>query len=307
MSAHEPETVSVVIPVFNAGKHLEETLASVFAQTYPNLEVVAVDDGSSDRSLEILAGHGDRIRLVQQANAGSAVARNQGVQAARGTWIAFLDADDLWPSDKIQRQLDACGHLPWSYTDSIFLGGVNDGRRDSEFSQKPSGHVLEALVRGNFISTSTVMIRREAFLAAGGFDASLRSIQDWECWIRIAAANPIGYVDAPLMTYRVHSASTSRKTRATLPNHLAVIDKIFTPGGPASSLQHLKPAARAQSFGICSQIAEEEGDYAFALKCAWQAYAEQPLNRSGGIRAAKSLIKWLIRPAVRARPVNPPE
>jgi glycosyltransferase involved in cell wall biosynthesis len=295
MSDPSPESVSVVIPVFNAARHLDATLASVFAQTFTNLEIVAVDDGSADRSLEILARHGDRVRLVQQANAGSAVARNRGVEEARGTWIAFLDADDLWSPDKVQRQLDECRELPWSYTDSVFLGGVNDGRRDSELSGKPRGHVLEALVRGNFISTSTVMIRREVFLASGGFDASLRSIQDWECWIRIAAAHPIGYVDAPLMKYRVHSTSTSRKTRVTLPNHLAVIDRIFTPGGPASSLQHLKPAARAQSFSICSHIAEEEGDYAFALQCAWHAYAEQPLEPSGAIRTLKSLVKWLIR------------
>lgn len=288
------DLVSVVIPVYNAEKYLEETLASVLAQTYPHIEIIAVDDGSKDRSIQILEQYPDRIRVVRQANAGAAVARNRGVQEATGKWIAFLDADDLWTPDKIQRQLDASRGYVWSHTDSVFIGGVNDGRKDSDFTDKHQGHILEQLICSNFIGTSTLMIQRQVFLDAGGFDESLRSIQDWELWIRIARQHPIGYVDAPLMKYRVHAVSASRSTRKTLPNHLKVIEKVFAIGGPAETLSHLKSSAKARSYGICSQIAEEEGDFSFALRCSMLACQHEPTDLSRWIRASKAFIKYLL-------------
>ena len=118
------DVVSVVIPVCNAEQYLEDTLKSVFAQTYPHIEIIAVDDGSKDRSVDILESYSDRLVLIKQKNSSAAAARNRGVREAKGKWIAFLDADDLWSPDKIQRQLDACGDCVWSYTDSIFVGGV---------------------------------------------------------------------------------------------------------------------------------------------------------------------------------------
>lgn len=288
------ELVSVVIPVYNAEKYLEETLASIFAQTYPHIEIIAVDDGSKDRSIQILEQYPDKVRIVRQPNKGAATARNRGVQEARGKWIAFLDSDDLWTPDKIQRQLDVCGHYAWSHTNSVFMGGVNDGRRDSDFTAKHQGQVLEQLICSNFIGTSTLMILRQAFLDVGGFDESLRSIQDWELWIRTARRYPIGYVDAPLMRYRVHAVSASRSTRNTLPNHLRVIDKVFALGGPAEALRHLKRSAKARSYTICSQIAEEEGDFAFALRCSLLACQQEPAIPGRWIRAAKTLIKYLL-------------
>src|SRR5690606_34102704 len=159
---HPPsdQLVSIVIPVYNAEKYLEQTLASIYAQTYPHTEIIAVDDGSSDRSVEILRQHAPRVRLVTQANAGAAAARNRGVREARGKWIAFLDADDLWTPDKLEKQLQLCGQYAWSYTDSVFMGGVNDGLRDSAFTQKHEGYVLEELVCGNFIGTSSILVLR---------------------------------------------------------------------------------------------------------------------------------------------------
>lgn len=288
------DLVSVVIPVYNAEKHLEETLASVFAQTYPHIEIVAVDDGSKDRSIQILEQYPGRIHVVKQTNAGAAVARNRGVQEAKGKWVAFLDADDLWTPDKVQRQLEACSGYAWSHTDSVFVGGVNDGRKDSDFTKKHQGQILEQLICSNFIGTSTLMIQRQVFLDAGGFDESLRSIQDWELWIRIARQHPIGFVDAPLMKYRVHAVSASRSTRKTLPNHLKVIDKVFAIGGPAEALSHLKSSAKARSYGICSQIAEEEGDFSFALRCSMMACQQEPTDPSRWVRVTKAFIKYLL-------------
>ena len=286
--------VSVVIPVYNAEPYLEDTLKSVFAQTYPHIEIIAVDDGSSDRSVDILKRYSGRVALVKQKNSGPAVARNRGVREARGKWIAFLDADDLWAPDKIQRQLDTCGRFVWSHTDSVFSGGANDGRRDSDFTAKHQGKVLEKLICTNFVSTSTVMIERKVFLDIGGFDESLRSIQDWELWIRVAKSNDIGYLDEPLTKYRVHAVSVSRNTRRTLPNHLKVIEKVFALDGPAERLRHLMPSAKASSYSICSQIAEEEGDLSFALRCSVLACKEEPTKLPRWVRAAKTLVKYLL-------------
>lgn len=282
------------MPVFNGERYLKATLASVFAQTYPEIELVVVDDGSTDRSLEILDALGDRVVVVRQQNRGPAAARNLGVQTAKGKWIAFLDADDIWEPEKIQRQLAHCGKFSWSYTDSVFMGGVNDGRRDSEFTPKFQGRVLDKLICSNFVSTSTVMVLRQAFLEAGGFDESLRSIQDWELWVRLAGRYEVGYLDEPMMRYRIHSASTSRGTRNTLPNHLKVIEKMFAPGSVGEPLRHLMPMAKAKSYGICAQIAEEEGDYAYALQCALQAVRHQPSQWIRWEMAAKTAIKFLL-------------
>lgn len=288
------DLVSVVIPVYNAEKYIEETLASVWAQTYPHLEVVVVDDGSTDRSLKILEQFSDRIVLVRQKNAGAAAARNAGVQAARGRWIAFLDSDDVWHPEKVARQLASCGNRKWSYTDTQFMGGINDGKRDSDLNTKHAGMVLKELITNNFIGTSGVMIQRQCFLEAGGFDKSLRSIEDWDLWIRLASRYEIAYADEPLVQYRIHPASQSRSSRKTLPDHIRVIEKCLSPGGPAAQYQHLMPVAKSKSYGICSQIAEEEGDFAYAMLCALQACLHNPRQVGNWYSSLKSVARCML-------------
>ena len=272
------ELVSVIIPVYNAERYLRQMLESVLGQTYSHIEVIAVDDGSTDGSLKILQEHSPPVQLICQHNKGSAAARNTGVTAARGQWVAFIDADDTWSVDKLERQMRAIDGFDWSHTDAIFRGGMNDGKRHSDFGGKIGGEVLESLACSNFISTSTVMVRRQVFLDAGGFDESLRSIQDWDLWTRIARRHPLAYVDEPLMFYRVHSASASRSTRRTLPEHLNVIGRIFSPGGPGEEIAHLRRKALANSYSICSHIATEEHDQTLALRYALMACLYEPLK-----------------------------
>lgn len=288
------DLVSVVIPVHNAERYLEAALKSVFAQTHAQIEIIAVDDGSTDRSVDILERYSDRVVLVRQPNSGAAVARNRGVHEARGKWIAFLDADDLWAPQKLQRQLDARGNRLWCYTDSVFVGGVNDGRKDSDLNEKYDGQVLERLVCNNFVCMSSVLIQKQAYLQAGGFSERIRYVEDWELWIRLASTHELAYVSEPLVKYRIHSASGSRSTRHTLPQHLKVIDQVFAQDAPAARLRHLMPAAKARSYSICSQIAEEEGDYFFSLRCSIQACRQQPLKPALWIRALKAFLKYLL-------------
>jgi glycosyltransferase involved in cell wall biosynthesis len=232
--------------------------------------------------------------LVRQKSSNAAVARHRGVREATGKWVAFLDADDLWSPDKIQRQLDACGQCVWCYTDCIFMGGVNDGRKDSDLNKKYQGRVLERLVCNNFVGTSSVLVQRQAYLDAGGFNELLQFIEDWDLWIRLASVHEIVYVNEPLVRYRVHSSSASRNTRITLPYHMKVIEKVFAEGGPAGRLRHLMPSAKARSYSICSQIAEEEGDYSFAFRSSVLACRQEPLETKLWERAFKSFVKYLM-------------
>jgi glycosyltransferase involved in cell wall biosynthesis len=288
------DLVSVVVPVRNAERYLEAALTSVLAQSYPHIEIIAVDDGSDDRSVEILERYAGRVTLLRQPNRGAAAARNRGVRAARGEWIAFIDADDVWSPTKVQRQLEAIGRRSWCYTDSVFVGGVNDGRRDSELNEKCHGWVLEKLVCNNFVCTSSVLIKRQAYLDAGGFSEGFRYVEDWDLWIRVASAHEVAYVNEPLVEYRVHSASVSRVTRHTLPQHLKVIDRAFAVGSPAEGLRHLIPSAKARSYSICSQIAEEERDFYFGFRCSLLACGQQPLQAGLWIRALKASVKYLL-------------
>jgi hypothetical protein len=124
--------------------------------------------------------------------------------------------------------------------------------------------------------------------------SGLVSVEDWELWIRLASVHEIAYVDEPLVRYRVHSGSASRSTRNTLPYHMKVIESVFAEGGPAERLRHQMSSAKARSYSICSQIAEEEGDYSFAFRCSVKACQQEPLGMERWERALKSFVKYLM-------------
>jgi glycosyltransferase involved in cell wall biosynthesis len=201
--------VSVVIPAYNAAAYLGETLRSVQAQTYRNIEILVVDDGSTDDTAAIAARFG--VRCLTQPNQGQAAARNAGIRAANGRYIALLDADDLWEPEKLQLQvalLEQTG-LAWAYCDGYDFDS-DTGQTSYQFSQVytlHTGHILRPLLLIDFIVAATPLIRRDVFDAVGGFDESplLRRREDWDMWLRIAAHYPIGLVARPLVRYRVRA------------------------------------------------------------------------------------------------------
>ena len=181
---HTPEATdsyTVVIPAYNAAATIAVALDSVFAQTVPARQVIVVDDGSADgeRLAEVLAGYGGKVRLLRQANAGPAAARNAGARACDGEWIAFLDADDSWLPHKLERQLEL-GRDP--------RAGLLHGR--ARAPALPPELDFDALWECNRICTSMKVVRRRAFEAVGGFDESpeLVGAEDYHLWLRIAHA-----------------------------------------------------------------------------------------------------------------------
>ena len=173
----EPQ-VSVVLAAYNAEPFLGAALDSIAEQTFTGaMEVVVVDDGSTDATAEIVRRHRVGARLIQQANAGSAAARNRGIEEARGRYVAFHDADDLWLPAKLDRQLAALAETGarWSYTDAWFFdadSGETLGRW-SDTHPMPAGDVARDLLRGNFLTVPTVLVERAVLERVGGFPETL--------------------------------------------------------------------------------------------------------------------------------------
>jgi glycosyltransferase involved in cell wall biosynthesis len=207
--------VSVVIPAYNAAETIAGTIASVQAQTHPDWEIVAVEDGSTDATAAVLQGLAAtdaRIRVVRQANQGQAIARNKGMALARGEYVAFLDADDCWTPDKLARQLAALAAHPdaaaaYSWTDYVSETG--------EFLHQgsylaPATRVLETLLVVNFIENgSNLVVRRSAIATVGEFDPDLVPSEDWDYWLRLAARFPLVAVPVVGVRYRVVPSSQS--------------------------------------------------------------------------------------------------
>ena len=156
--------VSVIMPVFNGESFIEAAINSVFAQSFKNFELIVVDDGSTDATLAILEAYGDRIKVLRQKNSGHAAARNAASRIATGEWIAMIDADDLWEPTKLQKQLELVDRFrdgdvfytaTANFEDSARVDDVTFGDREC-----PAGCVFEDLLLENFITHSSILMRR---------------------------------------------------------------------------------------------------------------------------------------------------
>lgn len=267
-------TVSVVIPCYNAERFLGEALAGVQAQTHPPLETIVVDDGSTDSSAAV-AERFPSVRVLRQANAGVAAARSRGLAAARGEWVAFLDADDRWRPAKLARQLArAAEGFDFVYCDSENFGepGFLPATR-SAYSELPEGDVFRALVGGNFVTTSGVLARRSLLQAGGPFEARFSPAEDWAVWLRLAGAVPFGCVREVLVDYRVHAAGISRNTGRMLEACRRVILHARTlpgagrvqPGAWRATLARTQAVA-GLSYELSGQAGRACGTYLAALR-----------------------------------------
>jgi glycosyltransferase involved in cell wall biosynthesis len=212
----EHPLVSVVIPTYNAARFLVDAIDSVLAQTYQPLEVLVVDDGSTDDTARVLEPYGGRIRYIRQTNGGPAKARNRGIREAKGELIAFLDADDQWLPEKLSKQW-ACHRAhpdaALSHTDLYRVlqpAGERTYRHDGR--ERFAGNCYLEFFRNNGVTPSTVLLTRACLETVGLFDEKIRaaSTEDWELWIRIARRYPLAYLNEPLTLYRVHPTSGSQ-------------------------------------------------------------------------------------------------
>ncbi|MGD9333164.1 MAG: glycosyltransferase [Desulfobacterales bacterium] len=196
--------VSVIIPTYNRAWCLSEAIDSVLAQTFQDMELIVVDDGSTDDTDTILAGYGGQARLLRQTNQGVSAARNHGMRYARGDLLAFLDSDDLWHPDKLLRQaafFDTHPEAMICQNEEIWMRRgvrVNPKRRH----RKPSGWIFEASLALCLVSPSAVMMRRGLLEDMGGFDESLPACEDYDLWLRVSLRYPIHLLEEPLVIKR---------------------------------------------------------------------------------------------------------
>lgn len=189
--AIDPKTVSVILPAYRAADTITRALTGVGAQTVLPGEIVVVDDGSDDDTVAVVRSaplpNGVSLKLIEQANAGAGAARNRALAEASGDWVAFLDADDVWLPEKLERSLaaladdglDLVAHNGWTVT--LSEKSMNDCARRFREGADP----FVALYRKGYLDTCTVLMRRADALAAGGFDETLRNAQDFELWLRV--------------------------------------------------------------------------------------------------------------------------
>ncbi|HTU93556.1 MAG TPA: glycosyltransferase family A protein [Gemmataceae bacterium] len=230
--------VSVVVPVFNGAKYLRAALDSALGQTYSALEIVAVDDGSTDASPEILASYGSRLTVIRQKNSGVAAARNASIQASCGKFIAFLDQDDWWLSEKIEKQvalfqkdsrlgLVHTGILQYSEGAAGFVDPVYP----THLSPQLQGRCYQQLLLENAVYNSSVMIRRAALADSGLFNTDMagNTVQDYDLWLRLAQHYPFGYIAEPLTVLRLHGEQGTWDRRAMLVDELRLLERTVRP------------------------------------------------------------------------------
>lgn len=215
----ETRLASVVIPCYGQSRFLAEAISSALEQDYPNKEIIVVDDGSPDDTLQVASSFGDRIVYIRQCNSGAAKARNVGIQASRGEYVAFLDADDICLAGRLSMQariLDQDPRVGLVASDAHLIDptGARCGlksrvsgapRRASDFRWETVSYCA---------TTSSVMVRRECFESAGYFEESVGAHsaggEDWLQWVRIAQGYPMVYLPLPMIGYRLHEANVTR-------------------------------------------------------------------------------------------------
>ncbi|MBX3298113.1 MAG: glycosyltransferase [Acidobacteria bacterium] len=230
--------ISVIIPTFNYGRFIGDAIQSAWAQTRSPDELIVVDDGSTDNTSEVVAGFGERVKYIRRENSGVSSARNRGVEESSGDLIAFLDADDIWEPRKLEKQAKL-------FERDGRIGLVHCGMRefDSEsgetialHTEGMEGEVAEALLLWEKVavnvSGSAIMVSREAFEAAGGFDPRQKCGEDWDLCYRIARRYRVGFVREPLVNYRSHGAAAHRNVREMERGMGLFYQKAFADGGP---------------------------------------------------------------------------
>ncbi|GAA6615691.1 glycosyltransferase [Scytonema sp. NUACC26] len=271
--------ISVVIPVFNGEKTIKETIVSVLHQTFDNFELIIINDGSEDSTLDVISQIDDsRVKVFSYSHTNANISRNRGLYYSSGEYVSFLDADDLWLPEKLNSQLlalqqNANAMVAYSWTDYIDECSqfVVSGTHTTV-----NGNVYEKLLVSNFLENgSNPLIRREALIALGGFDESLPAAQDWDMWLRLAHKYNFVAVPSVQVLYRISANSLSSNLTRQEKACLLLLNKAYN-NSPAS-----KQSFRKQSLANLYKY----------LSCR---ALEQPFNRHKSKAAAIFLMKYVI-------------
>jgi len=302
--------VSVIIPTYDRCQLVQLAIDSVLAQTYTDYELIVVDDGSTDGTGEALASrYGDRIRYVWQENQGESVARQHGVDTSQAPLLAFLDSDDLWLPDKLEKQvvfLDRHPEVAYVYCWASVIDKDGDPVNWPVLGSQhnPATFSLKQLLLGNFIvSPSTLLLRRAAYDACGGFNPRIQFAEDWDLYLRLGIAHRFGCVCEPLVQVRLYERGWHKRREdlaRMLRDHLLLIETFYAnPKVTNSPLIQVKAQALANRYGnagfaylACGE--DEEGQRCLARAC--ELAPESWAGPDGFMQAAANYAVSLLGP-----------
>jgi glycosyltransferase involved in cell wall biosynthesis len=305
-------TISVIIPAYNAEGTILETIESVQQQTFRDLEIIVIDDGSSDRTLDLLDTVVDeRLKVYAYENEGVSTARNRGIAQATGAYISFIDADDLWTKDKLSKQLLALQQTEQAgvaYSHLTYLvESVDTMDNTDNISFVPgekltfTGNIYPHLLLGNFIGNgSNILARREAIESVGEFDPTLKSCEDWDYFLRLAAKWNFVLVPEPQIFYRKSTGTLTSNAQIMEATGLRVLKRAHQTSIVNHSEQQ-KNRSIANFYRYCSQLylnsSSSFQDAAQARIRLWQAIRLYPailLEKTTGTILVKLFLQQVL-------------
>lgn len=264
--------VSVIIPSYNYGRFVGQAIDSALSQTYPQVEVIVVDDGSTDDTQVQLKHYGDRIRNIHQVNQGLSAARNTGIREARGDWLAFLDSDDAFHPRKLELQMAYVQQHPECrlVASEMFSEDPVVWRPVDAGTVPVTSISLEMMAIKPRFAPSSVVAHRECFEAVGDFDTSLLSVEDRDMWLRIGARFPMARLDIPLTWYRVTPGSMSTNPERMEHFELLVLERAFALPALVDNEQ-VKRKALSHCYRSSAYTFYHAGRYAEARSRLWKS------------------------------------
>ena len=276
--------ISVIIPVYNGERFILETIRSAVNQTFRDLEILIINDGSTDKTFELVKRSGDdRVKVFSYPHAGLSVSRNRGIRLARGEYIAFLDADDLWSPSKLEVQFLALRDHPDAAVAYSWVDLIDEEGHSLRPFMRPShkGNVYEKVLFNDFIiGGSNVLIRRQALEKTGFFDEALGAAEDHDMWIRLAKHFEFTLVPKVQLFYRQTDGAMSSDLLRQMEGNLKVIEKAFS--SAPRSLQRYKNKAISIRY-LCVADSLSDGtrrsfDRKKSLAYTWEALRSWPLS-----------------------------
>ena len=292
------DLVSAIIPTYNYGRFVARAIESVLQQTHGRVECVVVDDGSTDDTSAVLEPFRDRIRAISQPNSGLSAARNTGIQAASGQFIALLDADDYWLPRKIELQVSLLAERP-------DVGAVGCGRRHVTAEGKVTAEIVARDSTGRWEddvravalrrlwvggSGSGLLARREVFDSVGLFDTSLKAAEDWDMWLRIVSRFPIANVPDLLVDIQQHGTGVFRNPTRMEENQFKVYEKAVAEW-PDALNEGIRRQMRSMILSDSAGEYVTAGDFRMAARKYAASLREWPLDRRRWLKLARVLLK----------------
>jgi glycosyltransferase involved in cell wall biosynthesis len=292
-SQDSPPLVSVVVASYEMGGYVCQAVDSVLAQDYPRLEVIVVNDGSTDDTRERLARYDSdsRVTVVHQQNRGQTVAKNVGLSRARGELVGFCDADNLWRPGKLSRQVPLLLDNPRV---GVVYGDINlidgDGKPLPPMrTRRYGGRITAKLLIDNFVTFNTTLVPRKLLEEIGGFDEDLRMAIDYNLWLQISLTHEFLYIDEPLVDYRIWGGQMSHRTGERMDNFFRLLEKFLADHPDAVTAAEAR-RAWAHSYttrGIWLDKMGRKGE-------AWGDYRRALRKRPHDLRLWRSIARLVL-------------